>query len=397
MKKTTFTLALGSLISVAPLFGHVADFNLKPINDTMPGTLYGHVRYLGMYRDYEGRGYGQNSTLGVMLGYASDRWNGFDFGMSYDYSFTLDDGGKTDLLANDDVHVLNEAWLRYHFEPFGLEKTELMAGRKITNDSVFQKADFRQSPRSVESVQLKMEEFENFKITLGHALKMSNWVSVGDRWDFNDFGDVFGVGYDTDGVTWGEVVYTGMTGVTATVFDAYAWDVANLIGTKVQYDFCDEASVIAYYRHEGDVGRASTRTSDAYGLSYRQRVKGVTLEPGYFSVHGSTLRFDAVTTGIDHPLGSLMMIVAKPFEGGAETAFIKATTKVDKTSLYLLYNHTWHRQLDYNAQELNMVVSHPFTDAFTASVKAGVGYQDGKEGMINKTFSDIRLLLTYSF
>jgi len=350
-----------------------------------------------MYRDYEAVGYGQNSSLGVMLGYSSERWNGFDFQLAYDYSATLDDGGKTNLLANDDVHVLNEAWVRYHFESLGWDKTSVLLGRKITNDSVFRKDDFRQSPRSVESVQVKMEEFENLKVTLGHALKMSNWVSVGDRWDFNGFGDVFGVGYDTDGLTWGEAVYSGFGGWEISVFDAYAWDVANLIGTKVQYQICDEASLIGYYRHEGDVGRASTRNSDAYGLSYRQRVKSVTLEPGYFGVHGNALRFNALTTGIDHPLGSLMMIGANPFESGAQTAFLKATTKLNNTAFYLLYNYTWHSELDYDGQELNVVVSQPLLERLVASVKLGVGYRDGKSGRANEVLSDVRFLMTYEF
>jgi hypothetical protein len=400
MKKTGFTLALGIQMSVLPLMAHVTDFSLKPVNDALPGSLSGHVRYLGMYRDYELSGYGQNSTLGVQLGYTSDRWCGFDLGLGYTFSATLDDGGQVSLLANDDVHLLNEGWLRYHFEGLGWDKTSLMLGRKITNDSIFRKDDFRQSPRSVESVQLQMAEFEHFKLTLGHALKMSNWIAVGDQWDFNGFGDVFGVGYDTDGLSWGEIVYSGFDGWEITLFDGYAWDVTNLLGTKVQYHFCDEASLIGYYRHESDVGRASrggTRNADAYGLSYRQRVHGVTLEPGYFAVHGSSLRFNELTTGIDHPLGSLMMICAHPFDRGAQTGFLKATMKLNETSLYLLYNHTWHSELDYNAQELNVVVTQPVWDSLVAGVKLGVGYSDGKSGRVNETFSDMRFLMTWSF
>jgi len=390
-------LGLGMLMSVLPAMGHETDFNLKRVNETLPGTLNGHVRYLGMYRDYESSGYGQNSTVGVLLGYASDRWNGLDFGVSYDYSATLDDGGETALLANDDVHVLNEAWGRYHFETFGWDQTAVMLGRKITNGSVFRKDDFRQSPRSVESVQVEMNEFEHLKVTLGHASKMSNWVALGDRWDFNGFGDVFGVGYDTDGLTWGEAVYTGFEGWEISVFDAYAWDVANLIGTRVQYNICDEAALIGYYRHEGDVGRAATRNSDAYGLSYRQRAKGVTFEPGYFAVTGSALRFNALTTGVDHPLGSLMIIASHPFDRGAQTVFLKATTKLNDTAFYMLYNHTWHSEQDYDGQELNMVVSQPIWHQLVASVKLGVGYRDGKSGQANETFSDVRLLMTYEF
>ena len=66
--------------------------------------------------------------------------------------------------------------------------------------------------------------------------------------------------------------------------------------------------VLGYYRHEGDVGKAADRTSDAFGLSFQQKVGNITLDPGFFSVHDSTLRFHEATTGINHALGSSMMI-----------------------------------------------------------------------------------------
>ena len=308
MKKTIFFTAAAMLVVSVASSSRASESVLTPINNQICGTIFGHVRYLGMYRDYETRGYGQSSSVGFLLGYTSDRWAGFDFGLAYNYSFSPIEGGDTGLLANDDVNVLNEGWLRYSFGEVGFEKTSFLVGRKINNGSIFRNDDFRQKERSIESVQITSTDIENLTVTMGHAVKMSNWIGLGDRWDFNDFGDVFGVGYETDGITWGEMAYTGVHGWKITVFDAYAWDVSNLIGSKIEYNVCDDVSLIAYYRHEGDVGRADVRNSDAYGVSYRQKLGGVTLEPGYFSVHGSGLRFQELTTGIDHPLGSTMIL-----------------------------------------------------------------------------------------
>ena len=378
---------------------------IKPLNDLGYGTFSGRIQFLGMYRDFEnipGGDYGHASTLGAMLNYVSPSFAGFDLGAAYNYAGTVYDGGNTNLLHNDDIHVLNEAWLRYNLGEIGLENTHILAGRKISNGEVFRKDDFRQKARSLEMVQFTTKDISNTTLTVGHAIKLSNWADSTsprgiDRWDFNDFGDVFGTGYDTDGITWGEAVYTGIDGWEIAVFDAYAWDVANLMGTRIQYNICDDAKLIGYYRHEGDVGKAETRNSDAYGLSYRQKVGNFTLEPGYFSVHGSGLRFQELTTGINHPLGSSMVIYGKQFNGGAQTAYLKATTKVNETVFYALYNYTWQDKANFDGQELNFVVKHPITDCLTACIKAGVAHCDARSGGEDLTATDARFFLTYTF
>lgn len=375
---------------------------IDSINSKGYGTFSGRVQLLGMYRDYEGAPageYGHATTLGAMLSYQSPTFAGFDLGATYNYAGTLFDGGNTNLLLNDDIHILNEAWLRYNFEAFDLKDTNIVVGRQINNGEIFRKDDFRQKARGIEAVQFTTNDISNVSMTFGHAIRMSNWIAAGDKWDYNDFGDVFKTGYDTDGVTWSEVVYTGLEGWGISVFDAYAWDVTNLIGTRIQYSFCDEASLIGYYRHEGDVGKAKTQTADAWGLSYQQKLEDVTLETGYFAVHGSNLHFQEATTGINHALGASMMICAYQFNEGAKTAYLKATTKINKTVLYSLYNYTWndHSKTAFDAQELNGVVKQIITDNFSVSVKAGVGYRDGKNGGDNKTLTDARLFMTYTF
>lgn len=401
MTKSVIWLGAISLATSVVVSADETESILKPINDQIPGEFYGRLQFLGMYRDFDDGNNGHSSTLGAILGYKSPEWSGFELGVAYNHAETLFDGGNTDLLANDDIHVLNEAWLRYRMEYFGLSKTSIQVGRQIVNGEVFRKDDFRQKSRSLEAVQLVSEELENFQFFLGHATKLSNWIDGGDKWEFNDFGEVFGEDYDTDGVTWGEVHYTGIEDWKISVYDAYAWDIANMWGTRIQFDLCDEVSLIGYYRHEGDVGKAESRSSDAYGFSYQQKVGDFTLEPGYFGVRGSDLRFQELTTGINHPLGSSMMVCSCQFNGGADTAYFKATTKIGETSLYALYNYTWHESgaghPNFDGQELNVVIKRPLWENLTASIKAGIGHRDGKSGTDNQTFSDARLFLTYSF
>lgn len=377
---------------------------LESINNKGYGTFSGRIQLLSMYRDYDNvpaGDYGHATTLGAMLGYKSPTWEGFTLGATYNYAGTLFDGGNTNLLLNDDIHLLNEAWISYQMGALGLDKTSFVVGRQIVNGEVFRKDDFRQKARGVEAAQLIVKEMEDYSFSAGHAIRMSNWISVGDRWDYNNFGDVFGPSfdYDTDGITWGEFSYIGVEGLNITIYDAYAWDVTNLIGTRIQYDICDESSVIGYYRHEGNVGKAETRNSDAWGISLQQKVGSVTLEPGYFSVHGNGMLFNEATTGFNHALGSSMMIYAGQYNGGAKTAYLKATTKINKTVLYGLYNYTWqdHSKTQFNAQELNFVAKQIITDDFSVCVKAGVGYRNRKDGNDNTTASDARLFMTYTF
>ena len=373
---------------------------VKPLNDKGFGTFSGRIQFLGMYRDFENvptGQYGHSSTLGALLNYVSPTFAGFDVGAAYNYAGTLYDGGNTDLLCNDDIYILNEVWLRYNLEAMNLKESQILVGRKITNGEVFRTDDFRHKARSIETLQFTSKDISNTELTVGHATALSNWIDAGEHWKFNDFGDVFCAEYDTDGVTWAEGVYTGVDNWKISLFDAYAWDVANLFGTRIQFDLCDEASWVGYYRHEGNVGLAETRNSDAWGLSYQQKVGGFTLEPGYFAVHGSGLRFQEATTGINHPLGCSMIIYGGQFNGGAKTAYLKATTKVSKTVFYALYNYTWQDQVNFDGQELNLVVKHPITDRLTACFKGAVGYRDWKAGAENTTATDGRLFVTYTF
>lgn len=392
MKKGILILSASIAASLAP-----AESILKPINDKGYGTISGRIQSLSMYRGFENTGNGANSSLGVVLGYTSPEFVGFDAGLAYNYAGEWFENNDTALLANDAIHVLNEGWLRYRLEALGLANTAALAGRKISNGEVFRADDYRQKARSIETVQLGSgNDAAGYRYTVGHAFRMSNWLQKGDLWEFNDFGDVFGADYDTDGITWGEAAVSRIQGLEIAVFDAYAWDVANLVGTRAKWSVTEKGALLGYYRHEGDVGKAAACKADAFGLSFQQKIGKVTLEPGFFSVHGDDLRFNEATTGINHALGASMMIYAQQFNGGADTLYFKAVSKIGKTTLYGLYNYTWQDKRDFDGQELNLVVKQQLVENLSVALKGGIGYRDAEHGE-NTTATDARLFLTYAF
>ena len=394
MKKTALILTMAMTASLAS-----AESVMKPFNEKGYGTVSGRLQFLGMYRDYDNGNNGDASTLGGILGYITPKWAGFDAGLAYNYAGTLSDGGNSSLVANDDINVLNEAWGRFTPSTTGLAVTTFVVGRKISNGEVFRADDFRQKARSIQAILIETRNVRNTTLTVGHASKLSNWIDSGNRWEFNDFGNVFGVGYNTDGLTWGEGVYTGIEKVEVALFNAYAWDVTNLLGTRVKYNVFGATSFIFYYRHENDVGKATSQNTNAYGVSLEQKVSEVTVEPGYFGVRGDNLRFQETTTGINHPLGASLMIYPSMFAGGADTAYLKVATKINKTSLYALYNYTWQDspQYNYDGQELDLVVKQTLIDNFSIAFKFGAGHRDTKNGGNNTTATDARLFLTYIF
>lgn len=396
MKGTTFIIAVTMAVTASLAS---AESVMKPFNEKGYGTVSGRVQFLGMYRDYENVKNGNASTLGGILGYITPTWAGLDAGVAYNYAGTLYDGGNSSLVANDNIHVLNEAWMRFTASTAGLADTAVVVGRRISNGEVFRADDYRQKSRSIQAVQIETRDIPDTTLTVGHADKLSNWIDSGTRWEFNDLGNVFGVGYHTDGITWGEGVYTGIEKLDVALFNAYAWDVTNLLGTRVKYDVFDTTSFIFYYRHENDVGKAASQDTDAYGLSLEQKVSGVTVEPGYFSVRGDNLRFQETTTGINHPLGVSMMIYPSMFAGGADTAYLKVSTKIHQTALYALYNYTWQDKPAYNydGQELDLVVKQGLMDNLSVALKFGIASRDAKNGGNDTTATDTRLFLTYLF
>lgn len=401
------------MLAAAALSCAAADSPIEQFNTLGYGTLSGHLQTLSMYRDFDNGANAHSTTLGIRLDYRSNEKEGWGFGASYigagvlnsmDYETSADPGGT--LVGNGRVNVLNEAFVSYNMEGFGLSNTVAAAGRKVNNGEVFRSDAFRQKPRSIEAAALTTKDIPHTVLIAGHAWRLSNWIDAGDRWQFNNFGDVFSPTYDTDGVTWGEALYTGIEHLEVAAFDAVAWDVVNLIGARVKWNFTEKTALLACCRNETDIGRNDGHGANAFGLAVAQDVGGVSLEGGYFGVSGDSLEFQETSTGINHPLGLSMMIFSRQFSGGADTFYAKAVTRLEKTktALYGLYNYTQHDTGKAGApqrygQELNVMASQPIPkfDSLTAALKVGVGYYDGINGTDDTFGTDTRLLVTYNF
>jgi hypothetical protein len=93
------------------------------------------------------------------------------------------------------------------------------------------------------------------------------------------------------------------------------------------------------------------------------------------------------------------MVYPGHFNGGSDSAYLKATTKIGKTFLYMLYNYTWqdHSRTAYDGQEINFVVKQPINEHLSVAVKCGAAYRDGRRNGEDTTATDSRLFMTYEF
>lgn len=402
-------ILLPVISGVATLAG--AEGTLDSVNDMGIGTFSGQIQSISMYRDFEANepGHADSTTLGLELNYLSPEAAGLSLGATYNYAEPLhasaDSNNGKNLLSNGRVNLFTEAYLQYEFGALNASNTTLRAGRQIVNGEVFRQDVFRQKSRGLEGVTLSSTDLADISFTLGHVRSLSNVWDSEDAWKFEDIGERltgdsdYG---DTAGVTWGEAVYTGVEGLELAAYEAYAHEIANVAGTRLKWNVAGETALLGYYRHENSVDRYDEDQpfqSDMCGLSVEQKLAGVTLESGYFGVKNGGLLFDEVNTGLNHALGLSMIIYAQMYNEGAETAYIKAVTKVGKTVFYTLYNYTWqdHDKTTFNGQELNLVVKHPLSDNLTVSFKGAAAHRDGKRGNDDTTATDARLFVTYTF
>lgn len=355
--------------------------------ERMPLALSGRVRSLSMARDYEGKGSGENSTLGLMVHAEGELSRQVSAGATYIYAEEVYAKGQSDMLSNNDFHLLNEAWLRFE----GPQGMTGRAGRIISNGEIFREDDSRQKPRAVEALTFSREG-----LTLGHALRMSHYLQSGDRWDFNPFDEVFRVGDESEGVSWVEGCFPLSRELEIGMYDAVAWRISNLTGSRVQWTVCDSLTVLGYLRWEKGLEDQQAHSSETYGISLQKSWGKLKLEPGFLSVHGDKMLFQETTTGFNHALASCMIIYACPFDGGADTFYLKATSKLGHTGLYLLGMYSRHDQQPFDAEEVNLVLKHPLGRRVDLACKVGLGYRENDQAA-NTTASDLRLFVTCVF
>lgn len=380
--------------------------------DEKYGTFNGRVQTISMFRDYEREAdHNYSHSASILLDYLSPEMGGLQVGLSYLGAEVIDAGDYDDvsrpgqeLISNGRVNVLNEGYLQYRLSGLNASNTVFTVGRRAQKGEIFRYTEARHKKRSLEGVFLSTKDISGLSLSGGHTWKMSNIygteANAGLSWEFDDYGEVFSyknkAALESDGVTFVEGVYTGVKHLEVAVFDAHAWDIANLIGARMKYDLGDNTAISGLYRNESDVGSGIAHNADSYGVALIQKIGGVTLEGGYFGVSGDNLYFEENTTGINHPLGLSLMLDSAHFNGGADTVYLKAVTKLNKTILYGLLNATWHSKQAFDGQELDLVVKQPITDNFTVCFKGGLGLRQNDDGT-DSVQTDGRVFLTYKF
>ncbi|WFB35255.1 hypothetical protein P3T73_13905 [Kiritimatiellota bacterium B12222] len=340
-----------------------------------------------MYRDYEGKGSGADSSLGILLHATGELGKGWDAGGTYIYAEDIYTHNQYELLGNNGFNLLNEAWIRYGAG----EELMVEAGRFVYNAEVFRRNDSRQKPRAIEGVHLKWKG-----VDVGHAFQMSNYLQKGDMWEFNDFDEVFHVDADSVGVSWVEWHLVKGDELDWVIFDALAWDITNLLGTRMTWSFSDSQALTAYVRIETGVEADDDHGSESYGLTLNQKVGSVMFEPGVFVVEGDNLLFKQSTTGIHHTLEQCLLTYTNPFDGGSDSLYLKVSTAVAQTKLSFLGIYTHQGPEGFDAGEVDFIVKQPLVDDLDLAFKCGFGYRDFEDAA-NTTATDLRLFFTYHF
>ncbi|MEA2013169.1 MAG: OprD family outer membrane porin [Verrucomicrobiota bacterium] len=400
---------------------------LKPVNDLKLGTFSGRLQLLSMQRDgsdasiYKGN---TNSTsLALKLDYLSPEFAGLTLGLSYiDSEILASGGGNLDAgknagagtLFNGGFSLLNEVWINLNLEMIGLEKTDIKVGRQVFNLELIRADDIRQKPRSFEAVSVTSKDIENLTLTYLHAERMSDvWVND-ERWKFLDINSnpdsTMGeaeANHQTRGLEYIEGVYS-KEGLTIALYDMYEHDFMNSIGTRVNLTLTDTTAITVWYLHQNGIQKTDNkagRNANLYSFSVTQKIGKVTVEPGFMSIAGGNgnTTDEGVRTqipyGYNHPMANSLMLLSKQWAAGADTYFVKATTKIDKTILYVLASYTDHDNtvLAYDAYEVNVIAKQLLTENLSACVKFGYGARSGKAGTRDSHATDTRLFITYNF
>lgn len=386
------------------------------INDVQIGTLSGQAQLLSMHRNYEGVGNGASSTLGGVLDFSSVRVRNVGFKLSYVHVEVLGTSGGRfgtqqgeNLLYNGKVNVFNEAAVDF-FCP--KTKSSFKVGRQVVNGEIFRANPFRQKKRSLEAAVFSLGSIKNLNISIGHANRMSNVWDHRDHnwltWKFKDLsfaalGKQGGnLAYDTDGFHWIEGVY-GTRNFEIATYYGRASEIADVRGLRSRVSMKSGYDLLTYFRSEESIDQLDTDApyrSMMYGLSVAKTYGIYSLESGFLGISGDGLLFEELNTGINHALGSSLMIYPGIFNGGAKSAYMRAVIKKPNQRLYyFLYTYTWHeasKSAINTAQEVDFVFKHPWNAVFSFNLKGGYGIRDNFNG--SKTDAvDLRFFLTHKF
>lgn len=244
------------------------------------GTVSGELKSFYINRTYDwGKGFGKSPaeasftrdglSVGGHLGYKTAQYYGFDAGVTFYTTNKVDD--KSDKAYENDptlfgsaggsYTVLGEANIGYT-----TGKTNIRVGQQSINTPFAAPNNFRMLPNTFEGVVVKNSDLTDTKFELGHITRIqtngfANSVPVaGGVLDPNSslarlsllYG--FGPGYEvgkfasiadvylgstntqsTNGMTYLNAKYTGIQGLTLSLWDQYIHDIMNIIVAKVSY------------------------------------------------------------------------------------------------------------------------------------------------------------------
>lgn len=440
MKKIIISAALACAASVG-----FAESIIKPMNDKMAennlGEFSGELRYLWMKDRFSGdasqpwNGSAYAGTASAQLNYHSDEFWGLKLGAQYIYAYTTHSDGEDMTqawLANGDLNVLNELYLNYNMKALGLEKTDLRVGRQIveSTDGAWQgldflvKKDIRHKAQAIEGIVLTSQDIDNLSLSIGHIDKFSNWGWTPREGDgFENVEDAYlrNLGFTTGnadlsgisankGTQFISATYTGFEGLALTVYDFYAHDIINTIGTKAVYNIADATSLKVHYVHQDSIGETDSVLQDELGeeldsdlldLSITTRFGSMDVELGYLAVFkagGDTFGdfiapFDFFSVPSDQ-----LLVYTHSFAEGAESYYVQGRGMItDNLFLLGMYTYTTHENRDFDAQEVDVILSYDITENFSIATLGAMGWRSGKGNSASGKATDFRLYASYKF
>ncbi len=392
------------------------------------GTFSGKVQSLTMSRDYNAYAdedeKGDTSTLALTLNYKSPEVAGFSFNGQWISSASIWEHNP-DRPINNNFNILTEAHVNWNWADFGLDKTNLKAGRMIPDSLMIPGIAPRQKPQAIEGIVFETEDIADSKLSLGWIRKFSSWSTrhknesgdFGFNYEFTDIADLAGKDYHTDGTYFIDYTYTGIKRLKINIGNYYSEDILNTAHADITWEIVDGIKWRNIWANQHSVGQGD----GTYGMDGEHNLSSNYLEtslqfdlcehtyirPGVWYVPGRNDGDDShdFVDLFQADLTPTWPLMANPygFQAGTKGYFVEGATELtEKDSVwgmltYTNVDNTPSRNEKYDGVELNVVYGHKFTDKFSTAVKLGYAILDGKEGTADTDAWDARLFLTYTF
>jgi len=183
-------------------------------------------RFYYLHRKIQGGGVQESAALGGEVGGASGWYNDwFRVGLTAYTSQKIDGSSDRDgigLLApgQQGYTVLGEA-----YADIKVQGSLLRVGRTRVDLPYINAYDFRMTPNTFEAVSVKVGEFENVQLALGHISRIKKRTST----DFESMSDAAGVAGEDKGVSGFSLRYNFSEDNYIALSEQYGWDMFNTV------------------------------------------------------------------------------------------------------------------------------------------------------------------------